>query len=215
MDVYVDAGPGMSALGEVAAWSFDIAHWGECGQGADEQTAMSNLARRTNHTYLTIIDRIHPMAAAQVFGADMASATEEQVAVTAAIVEVERARTIDLVSRASRGQLMSENNDVQQPAWMRWRTAEAIAWHIADTESRHYVKLLGCGYRPPENELLDELNASANWIQQQLRELPRSAETEVRGETWTTTTLLRRLAWHERVESVFLRRRLQAAGMDP
>jgi hypothetical protein len=96
---------------------------------------------------------------------------------------------------------------------MAWRTPEAIGWHIAETESRHYLSFLGLGQRARRDELLDELRESGRWVQAQLRAVPRDAIADVNGELWTTTKVLRRLAWHERVEAVFLRRRLTAAGV--
>lgn len=214
MDVFVDAGPAMSALGEVAVWSFDLDHWGECGQGVDEAAALANLARRTGNIQQRIVDRITTARLEQVFTADLLPATDEQIAATSEALRHERALTTALISRASAQQLDAVDDDVAQPSWMRWRTAAAVAWHIADTESRHYMRLLGAGERAAVPDLLVELEQSGAWIQDRLRTIPRSAVMQHRTETWTTVKVLRRLAWHERVESVFLRRRLQAAGMD-
>lgn len=213
MDVSVDAGPAMVALGEVAAWSFDLEHWGECGQGVTEDAALANLARRTGATELRVVDRILAQDREQVFAADLRPATEDQVSATADILRRERERTIELVTRATTEQLEAVNADVVQPHWMRWRTADAIAWHIADTESRHYLQLIGAGERVPASELLRELEESGAWITERLRSMPRAAVERHGSEVWTSVKVLRRLAWHERVESVFLRRRLHAAGV--
>ena len=58
----------------------------------------------------------------------------------------------------------------------------------------------------------DELDRSALHIRQVLRSMPLTFRTEHRGEAWTPVKLLRRLAWHERVVFVFLRRRLLTQG---
>lgn len=213
MDVAVDAGPAMTALGEVAAWSFDLEHWGECGQGVTEDAALANLARRTGGTELRVVDRIQAHESGQVFAADLRPATEDQILTTADILRRQRARTIELVARATIEQLEAVNADVVQPGWMRWRTASAIAWHIADTESRHYLHLIGAGERAAATELLRELEESGAWIIERLRSMPHAAAERHGSEVWTSVKVLRRLAWHERVESVFLRRRLHAAGV--
>lgn len=214
MDVYVDTGPGMTAVGEVAAWSFDLEHWGECGQGITEETAVANLARRTGNAQQRIVDRISLAMRDEVFEADLRPATDAQVSVTADILRRERRRTMELVARASVDQLEAADEGVAQPVWMRWRTASAIAWHIADTESRHYLRLVGGGERAPVPDLLGELEESGHWIQAQLLSIRRDAVERQGTALWTTVKVLRRLAWHERVESVFLRRRLKATGLD-
>lgn len=210
--MYIDGGAGMTRVGGVAAWTFETGHWGECGQGDSEFDALANLARRVGTADFHVAERIGTGEARQVFDTDLVPATEEQVTATASILRAERARTIALVESASPAALRMPGADVPQPTWMRWRTAEAIAWHVADTESRHYLGLLGLGSREPLGSLRAELAESAAWVQERLRTMPRDARAEVSGEVWTSVKVLRRLAWHERVESVFLRRRVRAAS---
>ena len=75
-----------------------------------------------------------------------------------------------------------------------------MAWHLADTESRYYLPSLGLPARPRLPDLLDELAASAEHVRRTLLTAPPDLLRTDRGETWTTTRLLRRLAWHEPAE---------------
>jgi hypothetical protein len=75
-----------------------------------------------------------------------------------------------------------------------------MAWHLADTESRYYLPSLGLPARPRLPDLLDELVASGEHMRETIRVLPPDLTRTERGEVWTTTKLLRRLAWHEPAE---------------
>lgn len=93
---------------------------------------------------------------------------------------------------------------------MSWRTPRQIFRHIADTEARAYPRWCGLPQLGPVEGLRAELEASARHARRVIQEMPRSFTAEHRGETWTPVKLLRRLAWHERIELIFLRRRLNA-----
>ena len=46
MKAYVDQRAGMAADGWSAAWTFDLEHWGTCGQGPDDAAALADLGVR-------------------------------------------------------------------------------------------------------------------------------------------------------------------------
>jgi hypothetical protein len=77
-----------------------------------------------------------------------------------------------------------------------------MAWHVADTESRYYLPRLGLPSRPREADLLPELQRSAAHVHAAVRRVAPALLRRSDGEVWTTTKLLRRLAWHERGELV-------------
>lgn len=82
------------------------------------------------------------------------------------------------------------------PGWARWRTVRARLRHIADTESRYYLPSLGLPTRPRAQTLVEELHTSHQHVTDVLGELPPDLAADGEGE-WTSTKLLRRLAWHE------------------
>jgi hypothetical protein len=96
---------------------------------------------------------------------------------------------------------------------MTWRTPRAIAEHLIADASGAYLKRLSLPVMSPRGELFDDLVASGKHLQQVIRTMPRDRVTDHRGEVWTSVKFLRRQAWHEGVEQVFLRRRLRAAGV--
>lgn len=211
VDVHVDRSDTMVALGEFAVWSFALEHWGECAQARDEHAALDAFARRTGADALRVVERI--TGATAVFGPDLLPASDAQIERTLEVLAEQRAQSLALLDRTPPSLLHAVDETVEQPAWMAWRTPAAILRHIADTESRAYLRWTGLPHREPVDDLRAELDASAAHIRKVLRTLPRDRIAEHRGETWTAVKLLRRLAWHERVELVFLRRRLRAAGV--
>lgn len=98
-----------------------------------------------------------------------------------------------------------------------------MIWHIAITETRYYLARLGVEspepFRslrrplpaPPTAELLGALERSAGHVRRTLPTLPRDLFREADGEQWTTTKVLRRLAWHERSELDVVRTLLTGA----
>jgi hypothetical protein len=91
------------------------------------------------------------------------------------------------------------------PPWASWRTLRQMAWHVADTESRYYLPRLGLAGRPREADLLGELQRSAEHVRAAVSSVAPTRLRRSGGEVWTTTKLLRRLAWHERGELVVMR----------
>jgi hypothetical protein len=78
-------------------------------------------------------------------------------------------------------------------------------WRPTPTESRYYLPSLGPPARPRLFDLLDELTASAEHVRRTLRTVPPDLYRTDHGQTWTTTKVLRRLAWHEPSELITMR----------
>ena len=212
LKVYIDAADGMASLGEVAAWSFDLDTWGECTQASSEAVALEKFARRCGRSDLVVEERI--TGPDQVFDRDYRPASDDEIDATLHKLETQRAATLDLVARAAAaGALDVGDAAVVQPAWMPWRTPRAIAEHLIADASGAYLKRLSLPVMSPRGELIDDLIASGNHLQQVIQNMPRDRVTEYGGEVWTSVKFLRRQAWHEGVEQVFLRRRLRAAGV--
>lgn len=57
-------------------------------------------------------------------------------------------------------------------------------------------------------DLLCELRESAEYVGTILRGMPRNLTRKTDGEVWTSTKLLRRLAWHERGELAVIRHKM-------
>lgn len=212
LKVYIDAGDGMASRGEVAIWGFDLDVWGECAQAADETAALQKYAARVGRDDLAVTERI--VGPRQVFDRDFVPATDDEIDATIRILRQQRVVTVDLIQRAdAAGALDADDPSVVQPAWMPWRTPRAIARHLVEDASSGYLKRLGLPTRTAIEDLTEDLKASAAHMEKVLREMPHDLVSEYKGEVWTSVKLLRRQAWHERVEQVFLRRRLRAAGV--
>jgi hypothetical protein len=211
MEVVVDASDPIARLREVAVWSFDLSAWGECTQAPSESDALSPFAARVHlePEQLQVVERITGPEA--IFFKDTLPASDEQIAKTIEILSEQRARTLAIVASTTDTELDAEEEGVVQPGWMTWRTPRQILRHIADTEARAYPRWCGLPELEPVEDLRLELARSALHVRDTINEMPRTFRTEHRGEVWTPVKLLRRLAWHERVESVFLRRRLRAS----
>ena len=211
MDVFVDASTPMAAVGEVAVWSFDLSAWGECTQAATEADAISRFAARVglDPKQLVVIEKITGPDA--LFLSDRLPASDMQIATTVEMLDEQRARTLSLVASVPDADMDAEDDSVAQPSWMSWRTPRQILRHIADTEARAYPRWCGLTELEPVDDLRLELERSAMHVRGLIRSMPRTFESEHRGEIWTPVKLLRRLAWHERLESVFIRRRLRTS----
>lgn len=209
MEVFVDASEPLAALGEVAVWSFDLRAWGECTQASTETQALSRFAARValEPRELRVVERIEGPEA--IFLNDRLPATDRQIARTIEVLDEQRARTLSLLESSADSALDAQDDSVAQPAWMTWRTPRQIMRHIADTEARTYPRWCGLLEMEPVEDLQGELESSALHVRTIITAMPRTFDTEHRGEVWTPVKLLRRLAWHERVESVYLRRRLE------
>ena len=212
LKAYIDAADGMAGLGEVAVWAFDLDIWGECTQASSETVALEKFARRSGRSDLVVEERI--TGSDQVFDRDYRPARDDEIDATLHKLETQRAATIDLVARAAAaGALDARDATVLQPAWMPWRTPRAIAEHLIADACGAYLKRLSLPVTSPRGELIEDLIATGNHLQQVIRTMPRDRVTDYGGEVWTSVKFLRRQAWHEGVEQVFLRRRLRAAGV--
>lgn len=209
MYVVVDASDTMARLGEVAVWSFDLEAWGECAQASTETEALTRFARRAGVSLQDLETSERISGPDGIFSEDTLPATENQVSRTIRILEAQRRETLALLDASTDAELDAEDQTVAQPAWMPWRTPRTILRHIADTEARAYPRWCGLPQLEPVDDLREELSRSTQHIREVILEMPRSFRTTHRHETWTPVKLLRRLAYHERIELVFLRRSLQ------
>jgi len=199
MDVYVESGVGGHVDDAVQAWVFDPSWWGLCGQGIDENSALHALRRAVGRVGdVTVVERIE--GDERAFERDRQPATGAERERTAEILRRVRADTIRLLKSCTAAQLDWVDPDRRLPAWATWASLRDMGWHLADTESRYYLASLGVTSPPRRTNLLDELRSSAAHVHRALGELPDNLIVEQGHEVWTTTKVLRRLAWHERGE---------------
>lgn len=195
----------MASDSTTVAWLFDDKFWGICGQGDDEPAALAELGLialgRGDPAALDVVERVRGDELA--FERDRQPATDRQRALTIGILEVARVETIELIGSCTPAMLDFDDPDRTLPAWASWRTLRQMAWHLVNTESRYYLPSLGLGYREPATDLLAELDASRAHVRAVVEAMPLDL-TSADG-NWTSTKLLRRLAWHERSELVTMR----------
>jgi hypothetical protein len=206
--VYVEHGTGMAYDSGVVAWTFDLGDWGRCGQGVDERAALADLATAigVDRGDLTVVERIYGDELA--FARDHVSATQAERAATLAAVMDARTGTQALLDacRACASELLDVDNPARVlPSWARWRTLRAMFWHVADTECRYYFPGLGLPYRPRADDLDTELKACAAHVRATVVGMADDLVYHHGDEEWTSTKVLRRLAWHERGELMAMR----------
>jgi hypothetical protein len=193
MRVVVDASDTMARLSQVAIWSFDPEAWGECAQAGTEQLARADFARRINRSADDLEVRERITGCEGTFSDDLLPAGDAQIVLTAQILDAQRSRTLALLNAASDEALDRRDPTVEQPAWMAWRTPREIIRHIADTESRAYLRWCGLPQLEPISDLREELDRSAVHIRDVIHSMPRTFRAEHHGEIWTPVKLLRRL----------------------
>lgn len=205
VDVYLEAGVGGHIDNATQAWVFVLDYWGCCGQGDDEASALAALKHklRRSRTELRVVERVS--GDERVFGRDKFPATDQEREATARILKSTRSDTIALLESATDAELDYDDPDRVLPAWATWRTLRQMGWHIADTESRYYLPSLGVPSPARADELMEELRQSLEHTLHAIESLPADTYVETGDEEWTTTKLLRRLAWHERSELVAMR----------
>ncbi len=197
--VYVELDVGMASEHGAAAWTFEPDLWGRCGQGVDEPAALAALVDElTQPVHLMVTERI--TGDERAFRRDHRPATAAERAATLEALAAARRETMALVAGSPPEVLDFDDPGRTLPAWASWRTLRQMAWHAADTESRYYLPRLGLPARPPEADLMAELAASARHVREAVGGLPADLVRAHGDETWTTTKVLRRLAWHERSE---------------
>ena len=184
----------------VQAWVFEPSCWGRCGQGDNEASAVEALNRQmeTHTSTATIRERIHGDELA--FSRDLEPARSVERERTKAVLRAARRRTIEVLGSCTQQQLDWDDTDRVLPDWATWRTLRGLAWHIVDTEQRYYLARVGYGRQRGSDDLFEELDRSVDSTQSAIDELPSDLVVESGTEVWTTTKVLRRLAWHERAE---------------
>jgi hypothetical protein len=196
---YVEADARMAADHVTVAWTFDLDLWGRCGQGLDEGSALAALATEVGvGVRLDVVERV--TGDEQAFRRDGRPADDDERAATLAILADARRETLALVTGSPPEVLDFDDPERMLPAWARWRTLRQMAWHVVNTESRYYLPSVGLPARPAEPDLVAELHASAEHVRAAVATMPSDLVNHHGGEVWTTTKLLRRLAWHERAE---------------
>jgi hypothetical protein len=208
LPVYVEIGVAMAADCAAAAWAFEPDMWGRCGQGHNEESAVRALCHDACTGTSTGIDPIvveRITGDEQAFARDLQPAGDVEREVTLAILAAVRAETLALVTASSPAVLDFDDPARTLPAWARWRTLRQMAWHLADTESRYYLPSLGLPARPAQPDLITELTASARHVHAAVSTMPAALVRRTPTAVWTTTKVLRRLAWHERSELITMR----------
>lgn len=199
VEVFVETDVAIAFERGVAAWVFDLPHWGRCGQGLDETAAVADLGRQLGTGVdLVVVERIQ--GDEQAFTRDRQPCNDDERQATLTILAGVRRLTIELITARSGEELDWDDPTRRLPAFAKWRTLRQLAWHIVDTESRYYLPQAGLGYRDPALDLRTELTESATHVRRVVQAMPADLLHERDGETWTSTKLLRRLAWHERGE---------------
>lgn len=224
MRAYVDQRAGMAEDGWSAAWTFDLEHWGTCGQGPDDDAALADLAARCglgaealDAGTLQVAERVDRAKTGDetVFDRDRVPATEAEREATLAILDVMRARTLELVRGAPPSVLAYRDPHRVLPVYAWWQTVGQLALHIADTESRYYLPLLGLPARERASDLVTELEESGAHVRRVVSRMePDLASTSDRHGSWTSVKVLRRLAWHERGELEVLARLVEEAAVE-
>ncbi len=200
---YVENGVAMAYKRGAAAWAWDLDVWGRVGQGLDESSAVAALRTETENVCghdvaVVVVERVD--GDEQVFDRDRAAATDAELAATLEVLTAARHETLALIRGCPDHVLDRDDATRTLPSWAHWRTLRQLAWHIADTESRYYLPSLGLPARTRGDDLVAELVSSAAHVREHVLSVERERIVEAAGEVWTTTKMLRRLAWHERSE---------------
>lgn len=192
-DVHIETGVGMAFAAGSAVWSFDADLWGTCAQGLHVDQAVE--AFTAEHGPVRTVETIH--GDEQAFTRDRLPASDDELAITLDILANQRARALSLLAQAPPELLNLDQSHRRLPEWATWRSIGDMFWHICDTESRYYLPRCGLPSRNRATTLEQELTESANHVQMVLASMPRDIDAFVGTEEWTSTKLLRRLAWHE------------------
>jgi hypothetical protein len=200
--VYVESDVSMADDHVTAAWVFEVDVWGRCGQGCDEAGALAALRAELDEpgpgVGLVVVERI--VGDEQAFDRDRVPATAAERAATVMVLDAARRETLGLLSGLPDAVLDHDDAARVLPEWATWRTLRQMAWHLADTESRYYLPSLGLPARDRHPDLVTELAASAAAVRKAVLTMPADLVRHRNGQAWTTTKVLRRLAWHERCE---------------
>lgn len=215
MDLFVETGVDGHTDDAVQAWTFDIRTWGLCGQGVSVEEAIEDLTTSGWDAMRAFLDRhetpgpsppedVHVAERIhgdeQAFRRDLRAATDAELERTLQIHGWARADLIHFVHSTTEDELDWQDPERQLPDWATWQTLRDMTWHILDCESRYYLPRLGVEPLRRSADLATELDRSARQVRRTLPRLARDVCTRFGGEVWTTTKVLRRLAWHERSE---------------
>lgn len=224
--VYVESGVSMASDDGSAAWVFEPDWWGRCGQGGDEDSALAALREelqagdpasaqqpQPESIRFEVVERV--AGDEQAFARDLIPAGAVERARTQQILTEARRDTSALVASCSQEVLDFDDPRRTLPTFANWRTIRQLTWHIVNTESRYYLPSLGLPAREADPDLATELAASAEHVRQLVETMPADLVRKADGEIWTTTKVLRRLAWHERSELRTLHRLARIAGRPP
>lgn len=195
-EVYRERFVGMAWDNGAAVWSFEQPHWGSCVQGRTADEALATW--QAHHGRARVVEDVE--GDEQAFLRDFQPASDEEVERTLDILRLQRARALALLDELPKHFLDHDDPGRVMPSWAGWRTIRQVLWHICDTESRYYLPQSGLRSRDRDATLREELTASSQHVREVLATMPRAATHREDGEVWTTTKLLRRLAWHERGE---------------
>jgi hypothetical protein len=203
VDAYVESGVGMAWDDTFVAWTFDLDTWGRCGQGLDEASALADLRdelRRAgvDATDIRVVERVHGDELA--FERDAWPASDDERAATLAILESARTTTLALLDACPDELLDVDNPERVLPAFARWRTLRAMFWHVADADCRYYLGGLGLETRPRAADLATEMIECTAHVRRVVGAMPLDRAARDDQGHWTSTKVLRRLAWHERSE---------------
>lgn len=196
--IYVEHSVQMAYTCGAAVWAFDADLWGVCVQAPTVEQAVERW--EDAHGPSTVVETLH--GDEQAFDRDLRPASDAELERTLTILEEQRGRALEQADGLSAEALDADDPDRELPGWACWRTIRDMLWHICDTESRYYLPMTGLPARERHADLRTELAASQRHVRFVLHGMPREQVNRERGEVWTATKLLRRLAWHERGELV-------------
>lgn len=192
-EIFVESAVGMAHDSGAAVWSFDLDLWGTCIQAPRAEEAVQ--AFEQVYGPAVVVERID--GDEHAFLRDRAPSSDEELAVTLEILANQRRRTLQLLERLPDAVLDRDDPQRHMPPWAWWRTIRDNLWHIADTESRYYLPSLDQSPKDREPDLETELRASATHVRKVVHSMPRDLVISEDDEVWTSTKVLRRLAWHE------------------
>lgn len=191
-EVYVELGVRMAYDTGAAVWSFDPDLWGTCVQAPTVEAAIGAFERR--HGQATMVEQVE--GDERAFDRGRLPASDTEITLTLERLTGLRPRSLHLLERLPPDLLDRDDPARRLPSWARWRTIRATLWHIADTGSRYYLPSLGLPARDRAPDLDTELRLSAAHVRHVVSDMNRDLVVQ-KAEVWTSTKLLRRLAWHE------------------
>jgi hypothetical protein len=208
------------AGGGVQAWGLDQLGFATWSPTRDEVLERTPAKFDEHHTWLTAhgfddprpspgVDVIEEVAGNEIlFTADLAPATAEEVALTAALLDASRTDLLEELASLPDGALDWDPPYREFAAWARWRTIRQIVAHLANTETHYYLPALGLGPQfPPVSSRSDPESFLADRRATTLSALESLESTPVRAEDgWSVRKVLRRLVWHERLHTKSIRR---------